>query len=126
MAKSDALRFLARCRDDADFRARLYGFDDQAELKRHLEAEGYAFSPSDIAEATAELRVRAADEGEAEVVAELARWYEWLAPADEMTNDSDADAHCRPSDCVTCHAACASAQAGTRSREAERRKNAGI
>lgn len=91
MSMHDAFRFVVACRDDGEFRARLYPFADREEFRRGVEAEGFSFTDAEIQDAFRGLELRSADEEEASEIRELGQWYRAVS-------------HAPSAGCAACHA----------------------
>lgn len=85
MSMTDALKFIAECRQDTAFRGMLYGFSKPQEFRQFIHDSGYDFTDSEMANVISNMKLRAADEFEAEEIAELGQLYTILARPEPLS-----------------------------------------
>jgi predicted ribosomally synthesized peptide with nif11-like leader len=90
MSMHDAFAFVAACKNDGEFRSRLYQAGDREEFRRGLAAEGFSVTDAEIEDSFRALELRASCEEEASEIKELGQWYRLVS-------------HGSSSGCAGCH-----------------------
>lgn len=76
MSIQNAIRFLDRVHEDADFRKHCYASSDRTALLKHAQIEGYSFDSNEFEDAINHLLLHCATQSQAYAIRELQSWFE--------------------------------------------------